>query len=88
MGVFTIAYSISTDNSILQMKVCLAEAIGLTEEDRHLAVNLETARWELIDAEKELKWLKYSGSSSEKEYEQIQKKIDEVQTELHNERWV
>lgn len=70
------------------MKVCLAEAIGLTEEDRHLAVNLETARWELIDAEKELKWLKYAGSSSEKEYEQIQKKIDEVQTELHNERWV
>ncbi|KAJ9153358.1 hypothetical protein P3X46_026806 [Hevea brasiliensis] len=69
-----------------QMKVCLAEAIRSTEEDRHVAVNLETARWELMDAEKELKWLKYAGSSSEKEYEQIQKKIDEVQTELHNER--
>ncbi|KAF2314513.1 hypothetical protein GH714_027191 [Hevea brasiliensis] len=74
------------DDYNIKMKVCLAEAIRSTEEDRHVAVNLETARWELMDAEKELKWLKYAGSSSEKEYEQIQKKIDEVQTELHNER--
>ncbi|XP_012093331.1 E3 ubiquitin-protein ligase BRE1-like 2 isoform X2 [Jatropha curcas] len=69
-----------------QMKVCLTEAIRYTEEDRHLAVNLETARWELMDAEKELKWLKYAVASSEKEYEQIQKKMNEIQTELHNER--
>ncbi|XP_015581901.2 E3 ubiquitin-protein ligase BRE1-like 2 isoform X1 [Ricinus communis] len=69
-----------------QMKVCLTEAIRSTEEDRRLAVNLETARWELMDAEKELKWLKYAVGSSEKEYEQIQKKMDEIRTELRDER--
>jgi E3 ubiquitin-protein ligase BRE1 len=33
-----------------------------------------------------LKWLKYAVSSSEKEYEQVQKKINEIQTELDSER--
>ncbi|KAJ4839600.1 hypothetical protein Tsubulata_040519 [Turnera subulata] len=69
-----------------QMKLSLKEGIRATEEDRHIAINLETARWELMDAEKELKWLKYAVSSSEKEYEQVQKKIDEIQVELENER--
>jgi E3 ubiquitin-protein ligase BRE1 len=68
------------------MKHCLIEAVRSTEEDRHLAINLESARWELMDAEKELKWLKYAVSSSEKEYEQVQKKINEIQTELDSER--
>lgn len=70
----------------LQMKVCLAEALKYTQEDRHLAVSLETAKWELADAEKELKWLKSALASSEKEYEQIQRKKEEVQMELDNER--
>ncbi|KAJ6945066.1 E3 ubiquitin-protein ligase BRE1-like 2 isoform X1 [Populus alba x Populus x berolinensis] len=69
-----------------QMKHCLIEAVRSTEEDRRLAINLESARWELMDAEKELKWLKYAVSSSEKEYEQVQKKINEIQTELDSER--
>jgi E3 ubiquitin-protein ligase BRE1 len=68
------------------MKHCLIEAVRSTEEDRHLAINLESARWELMDAEKELKWLKYAVSSSEKEYEQVQKNINEIQTELDSER--
>lgn len=69
------------------MKALLTEAIKCTEENRHLEVNLETAKWELADAEKELKWLKSAVSSSEKEYEQIQQDIDDVQIELENERW-
>jgi len=68
------------------MRHCLIEAVRSTEEDRRLAINLESARWELMDAEKELKWLKYAVSSSEKEYEQVQKKINEIQTELDSER--
>ncbi|XP_065861759.1 E3 ubiquitin-protein ligase BRE1-like 2 isoform X2 [Euphorbia lathyris] len=69
-----------------QMKACMEEAIRSTEEDRHFSVNLDTARWELMDADKELKWLKYAVASSEKEHEQIQKKMDEILSELQNER--
>ncbi|PON65184.1 Cdk-activating kinase assembly factor [Parasponia andersonii] len=69
-----------------QIKALLTEAIKCTEEERHLAVNLETAKWELADAEKELKWLRFALSSSEKEYEQIQQDIDDIQIELDNER--
>ncbi|THF96496.1 hypothetical protein TEA_002517 [Camellia sinensis var. sinensis] len=69
-----------------QMKVCIDEALKSTQEDRHLAVNLEKAKWELADAEKELKWLKSAVSSSEKECEQIQRKMDEIQMELDSER--
>ncbi|XP_059665044.1 E3 ubiquitin-protein ligase BRE1-like 2 isoform X2 [Cornus florida] len=68
-----------------QMKVCLTEAMKSTEEDRHLAVNLETAKWEMADSEKELKWLKSAVASSEKENEQIQRKMEEIQMELDNE---
>lgn len=70
----------------LQIKVCLAEALKSTQEDRHLAINLETARWDLADAEKELKWLKSALSSSEKEYDQNQRNITELQMELDTER--
>ncbi|KAK2970137.1 hypothetical protein RJ640_025756 [Escallonia rubra] len=69
-----------------QLKVYITEALKSTQEDRRLAVNLETVKWELADAEKELKWLKSAVSSSEKEYEQIQRKMDEIQNELDNER--
>lgn len=68
------------------MEPCLTEAIRCTQEERHLAVNLETAKWELTDAEKELKWLKSAVASSEKEYEQIQQDIDDIQMDLENER--
>lgn len=69
------------------MKALLTEAIKCTEEERHLAVNLETAKWELADAEKGVKWFRSALSSSEKEYEQIQQDIDDIQIELDNERW-
>ncbi|XWS73440.1 hypothetical protein CRYUN_Cryun02cG0129000 [Craigia yunnanensis] len=39
-----------------QMKVCLTDAIKFTQEDRHFMISLETAKWELADAE-ELKGL-------------------------------
>lgn len=70
------------------MKVCLTEALKSSPEDRHIAINLETAKWELVDAEKELKWLKSALTSSEKDYEQIQRKMDDIQKELDNERSV
>ncbi|GAV81523.1 zf-C3HC4_3 domain-containing protein [Cephalotus follicularis] len=69
-----------------QMKVCLTEALKSTQEDRHLAINLETAKWELVDDEKELKWLKSALNLSEKEYEQIQREVDGIQTKLDKER--
>ncbi|GFZ18235.1 histone mono-ubiquitination 2 [Actinidia rufa] len=69
-----------------EMKVCISEALKSAQEDRHLAINQEITRWELADADKELKWLKSAVSSFEKEYEQIQRKTDEIQMELDNER--
>ncbi|KAF5447978.1 hypothetical protein F2P56_033487 [Juglans regia] len=69
-----------------QMETCLTEAIKSTQEERHFAVNLEMAKWELAEAEKELKWLKSAVASSEKEYEQIQQDRDDLQFELENER--
>lgn len=70
------------------MKVHIMEALKSTQEDRRLAINLETSKWELTDAEKELKWLKSALSSSEKEHEQIRRKMDEIQKELDSERCV
>ena len=70
------------------MKVCLTEAIKFTQEDRHFMISLETAKWELADAEKELKWLKSAATSSDKDYEQLQGKVDEFQVKLDKERWV
>ncbi|KAL9458951.1 hypothetical protein AB3S75_007774 [Citrus x aurantiifolia] len=69
-----------------QMKACLTEALRYNSEDRHLEVNLETTKWELADAEKELKWLKSAVTSSDKEYEQIQRKTEDMRKELENER--
>ncbi|XP_062076724.1 E3 ubiquitin-protein ligase BRE1-like 2 isoform X2 [Humulus lupulus] len=69
-----------------QVKALLSEAIKVTEEGRHIKDNLETAKWELADAEKEVKCFKFTLSSSEKEYEQIQQDIDDIQSELDNER--
>lgn len=72
--------------SILQMKVLLSEAIKSSQEDRHFAISLEGAKSELGDAEKELKWLKSAFASSEKEYDQIQWDLNEIQMKLDNER--
>ncbi|OMO57925.1 Zinc finger, RING-type [Corchorus olitorius] len=69
-----------------QIKVCLTDAIKSTQEDRHVMISLETAKWELADAEKELKWLKSAATSSEKDYEQLQRKVDELQVKLDKER--
>lgn len=70
------------------MKASLTEVIRCTQEERHLTISLETAKWELADAEKELKWLKSAFSSSEKEYEQTQQQITDTEVELESERYV
>ncbi|CAH9148330.1 unnamed protein product [Cuscuta epithymum] len=69
-----------------QMKGYIMEALSSAEEDGQEIVSLESMKWELMDAEKELKWLKSSVSSSQKEYDQIKRKIDQIQTELVTER--
>nr|XP_043606735.1 E3 ubiquitin-protein ligase BRE1-like 2 [Erigeron canadensis] len=69
-----------------QMNACITHALKSTEEDRHLAVNLENSKRELSNADKELKCLKSLLSSSEKEYDQMCQKIEEIQEELDNER--
>lgn len=70
------------------MKTSLTEVIRSTQEERHLTISLEIAKWELADAEKELKWLKSAVSSSEKEYEQTQQQITDIEVELESERCV
>ncbi|GMI89160.1 histone mono-ubiquitination 2 [Hibiscus trionum] len=69
-----------------QMKVCLTDADKFTQEDRHFMISLETAKWELADADKEFKWLKSAAASSEKDYEQLQRKVDECQSKLDKEQ--
>lgn len=69
-----------------RMKASLTEVIRCTQEERHLTISLETAKWELADAEKELKWLKSAFSSSEKEFEQTQQQITDTEVELQSER--
>ncbi|KAL1307880.1 hypothetical protein HN51_049776 [Arachis hypogaea] len=69
-----------------QMKAVLSEGIKCNQEEKNLHVTLEFAKWELADAEKELKWLKSALSSSEKEYDQIQKDVAAVEMELESER--
>ncbi|KFK38684.1 hypothetical protein AALP_AA3G147100 [Arabis alpina] len=69
-----------------QMKNCFSEAYKLIQEDRHLVLSLETTKWEVADAEKEFRWLKSAVSSSEKEYEQISRRTDDIKLELDDER--
>lgn len=79
-------YNLWLRNIILQMKSLLLEATRCIQEEKHLAVTLEYAKWELADSEKELKWLKSAVTSSEKESDQIQKDLETIQTELDTER--
>ncbi|TYK21679.1 E3 ubiquitin-protein ligase BRE1-like 2 [Cucumis melo var. makuwa] len=69
-----------------QMKVSMTDVIRSTREERHLTISLEIAKWDLADAEKELKWLKTAVASSEKEYEQTQQQITDIEAELESER--
>ncbi|KAG7600599.1 Zinc finger RING-type [Arabidopsis suecica] len=69
-----------------QMKGCFSEAYKLIQEDRHLAISLETTKWEVADADKEFRWLKSAVSSSEKEYEQISRRTNDIKLELDDER--
>lgn len=68
------------------MKLHSPETLNVIQEHRHMAMNLESAKWELADTEKELKMLKSVVLSSEKEHEQILGKIDDIKIELNNER--
>ncbi|OVA20693.1 hypothetical protein BVC80_881g49 [Macleaya cordata] len=69
-----------------QMKAYLGEAGKACLENRHLITSIESSKWELADAEKELRWLKGAISSSEKEFEQNQRKMAELQADLDSER--
>ncbi|KAK9122644.1 hypothetical protein Sjap_012246 [Stephania japonica] len=69
-----------------QIKSLLMEAAKASQENRHLSLNIDNAKWELTDAEKELKWLKSAIASSEKELEQNQRKMSELQQDLEIER--
>ncbi|GAU14379.1 hypothetical protein TSUD_249170, partial [Trifolium subterraneum] len=69
-----------------QIERILSEAAKCTQDEKHLAAALEFTRWELADAEKELRLLKSVASSSEKEYDQIQKDIEAIEKELDSER--
>ncbi|KAK9156609.1 hypothetical protein Scep_003183 [Stephania cephalantha] len=69
-----------------QIKSLLTEAAKASQENRHLALSIDNAKWELTDAEKELKWLKSAIASSEKELEQNQRKMSELQQDLEIER--
>ncbi|KAK9042783.1 hypothetical protein V6N11_071141 [Hibiscus sabdariffa] len=64
-----------------QMKVCLTDAVKFTQEDRHFMISLETAKWELTDADKELKWLK--SAALDEELSQ-RKKLEEELNELNS----
>lgn len=70
------------------MKASLTDVIRSTREERHLTISLEIAKGDLADAEKELKWLKTAVASSEKEYEQTQQQITDIEAELESERCV
>lgn len=69
------------------MKAHVAQAVKASTESRHININMEKNKLELIDAEKELKWLRSTVSSVEKEYERNQKKIADLRIELEKERW-
>uniref|UniRef100_J3N3Z7 E3 ubiquitin protein ligase n=2 Tax=Oryza brachyantha TaxID=4533 RepID=J3N3Z7_ORYBR len=69
-----------------QMKIYVAEAMKSSSESRHLAIMLERPMLEVSDAEKELKWLRSTFGSAEKEYEINQKKIADLKMELEHER--
>ncbi|XP_073221419.1 E3 ubiquitin-protein ligase BRE1-like 2 isoform X2 [Cicer arietinum] len=69
-----------------QIECILSEAAKCTQDEKRVAAALEFARWELADAEKEFKLLKSAASSSEKEYDQIQKDIEAIEKELDSER--
>ncbi|XP_039788417.1 E3 ubiquitin-protein ligase BRE1-like 2 isoform X2 [Panicum virgatum] len=69
-----------------QMKICVAQAIKTSAENRHLAISLERTALEVSNTEKELKWLRSSVGSSEKEYDETQQKISELRILLEHER--
>lgn len=71
---------------IIQMKAYVAQACKASLENRHITINLNQAQVELADAEKELMWLRSTYDASQKEYEQNQKRIGNLRSELERER--
>ncbi|KAF0928811.1 hypothetical protein E2562_010680 [Oryza meyeriana var. granulata] len=69
-----------------QTKTYIAQAMRTSSENRHLAISRERPMLEVSDAEKELKWLRSTSESAEKEYETNQKRIAELKMELERER--
>ncbi|XP_010936987.1 E3 ubiquitin-protein ligase BRE1-like 2 isoform X1 [Elaeis guineensis] len=69
-----------------QMKAYVAQACKASLENRHITINLNKAKVELADSEKELMWLQSAYDASQKEYEQNQKRIADLRLELERER--
>lgn len=86
MAIFTICTISLFTGWIEQMKAHVTQAVKASTESRHININMEKNKLELIDAEKELKWLRTTVSSVEKEYERNQKKITDLRIELEKER--
>ncbi|KAL5707727.1 RING-type E3 ubiquitin transferase [Ranunculus cassubicifolius] len=73
----------STDD---QLKANLIEVNKASIENRRVSLNVESAKWELSDAEKEMKWLRSAVGSSDREFEHIQQNVSQLEIELENER--
>ncbi|KAL0925762.1 hypothetical protein M5K25_004132 [Dendrobium thyrsiflorum] len=69
-----------------QMKAYLAQAAKTSVENRHIAINLDKAKLELVDSEKELKWLKSAVDITEKEHQRNEERILDLRMELEKER--
>ncbi|MQM12666.1 hypothetical protein Taro_045585 [Colocasia esculenta] len=69
-----------------QMKSLLAQAEKTSAENRHLVLTIEKEKLELMEAEKDLKWLKSAFESSEKELEQNQQTAAKLRADLEEER--
>ncbi|KAM0953075.1 putative transcription factor C2H2 family [Dioscorea sansibarensis] len=69
-----------------QMRAHLAQGAKAASDNRHVAIIMDKVKLDLEDSEKELKWLRSTVDSFEKEYEQNEKKILDIRIELERER--
>ncbi|PKA46048.1 E3 ubiquitin-protein ligase BRE1-like 2 [Apostasia shenzhenica] len=69
-----------------QLKAYLAQAAKTSIENKHIAIEMDKTKLELVDSERELKWLRSAVDSAEKECEHNQHKILELRINLERER--
>lgn len=69
------------------MKAYLVQGAKTSKENRHIAITMDKTKLELVDSEKELKWLRSAVDVSKKEYERNQQRILDLRTELEGMRY-